>query len=155
LKSLKENTTARFRAVISPNQPDVDYHEKEDKQIHHFNLKLSRDFEIIPVKVSRQDLLQILKAQASANKATIESFCRKVGVPHVFYPDGRVPAHTNVQYRWYDGNLAVTSIVSPLPEGGPSGTKRKFVRMSVLVAPDSGKVQEIILAEKLFRYPRD
>ena len=118
--------------------------------------KLSRDFEIIPVKVSRQDLLQILKAQASANKATIESFCRKVGVPHVFYPDGQVPGPSpNVKYRWYDGNLAVTSVVSPLPVGGPPAAKRKFVRMSVLVAPDSGNVQEIILAEKLLRYPRD
>ncbi len=134
----------------------MDYHEKKDRRIHHFNLELSRDFEIIPVKVSRQDLLQILKAQASANKATIESFCRKVGVPHVFYPDGQVPGPSpNVKYGWYDGNLAVTSVVSPLPVSGPNGTNRKFVRMSVLVAPDSGKVQEIILADKLHRYPRD
>jgi hypothetical protein len=152
----KDNTIARFRAAIVPNEPDLDYHEKRRRKIPHFNLELHRDFEVIPVTLSQQDLLQILKAQVSANRETIESFCRKVGVPHVFDPDGEVPGpSSNVKYTWYDGKLAVSCVVSPLPVSGGKLEKRKFVRMSALVAPDSGEVREIILAEKLVVYPRD
>ena len=157
LKGLEDGITAKFAARIFPNEPDLDYYEKEYKRrIHHFNLKLDPKFEVIPVVVSPQDLLRILKAEVSANKGAIEAFCQKVGVPHVFDPDGQVPGpSTNVKYGWYDGKLAVTSVVSPLPVAGPKLEKRKFVRMSVLVEPGSGKVQEIILAEKVHVYPRD
>jgi len=157
LKGLEDGITAKFTARIFPNEPDLDYYEKEYKlRIHHFNLKIDQDFEVIPVVVSPQDLLRILKAEVSANKVAIEAFCQKVGVPHVFDPDGQVPGPSpNVKYGWYDGNLAVTSVVSPLPVAGRKVEKRKFVRMSVLVEPGSGKVQEIILAEKVHVYPRD
>jgi hypothetical protein len=137
---------AVFTGEIHVNRPELNYHQKEEKKLHHFNLKL---VETRPVKVNLDEKTaqQACRDLIAKSEQRLRDTCR--GEALTFQFDSEKPLRTT----WIDEQMVVSGLITPRPDY--SREPVPYATASVFFDPETGKPQRITVVRRVHQDPPD
>lgn len=143
---------ARFTGEILPNRPELSYHQKEAKKIHHFNLKLTAT-QPIKVVLEAKAARRVCVEEIRKVEKQLREICKKEGLTYKFDPEKDRSLTGFGRNSWVDGRVVFTGLITPYP--GFSFKPVPYAVVSVFFDPGTGKPEKIVFGRRMRQDPWD
>jgi len=137
---------AVFTGEIHVNRPEMNYHQKKQKGLHHFDLKL---IETRPLKVTLDEKTahQAYRDLVVKAEQRLQDTCKGEGLTFQFDP--KAPLRTT----WLDEQMVVSGLITARPDY--SRKPVPYATASVFFDPGTGKPQRITVVLRVHQDPPD
>ena len=137
---------ARFTGTLHLNRPDLQYHQREKQNLHHFNLKLA---DAMPIKLNLTEVGARRQFATELTKAgpRLAKLCEQAGLD--FIPKANGPTFIS----WVDGQLAVSGQITPRPNFSMKPVP--YATVTLCFDPETTQPQRILFVKRIHQDPRD
>ena len=136
---------AVFTGEIHPNRPELGYHQKEEKKIHHFNLKLTGT-RPIKVGLDEKTARRVFVEEINRAKGPLSDICKRRGLTFQF--DGQEPT-----LSWVDRQIVMSDVITPHPPF--SFEPLPYATVELVIDPETGKPERIVFIPRAYASPPD
>jgi hypothetical protein len=143
---LDSSRIAVFTGEIQVNRPELNYHQKKEQKLHHFNLKL---IETRPLKVNLAEATahQVYRDLIAKSEQRLRDTCQGEGLTFEF--DSKRPLRTT----WIDEQMVASGLITPRPDY--SREPVPYATASVFFDPNTGKPQRLTVVRRVHQDPPD
>ena len=137
---------AMFTGTVQPNRPELNYHQKEDKDIHHFNVTL-QNAEPIQVRLKEETARQRFVAEVLKAKPAIEKMLKREKLTFLFDPA------SESRITWMERWMVVSGVITTRPQF--SMRPVPYASASVFFNPTTGRPERLTVFRRIHQDPRD
>ena len=143
---LHPGMVAAFTGTIHPNQPELSYRQKEERKLHHFNLKLTAT-RPIRVQLDEPTACRLFKKEISKAMMPLQDTCKRQSLTFEFDSEQRP------RVSWIDERMVVSGVITPRPSFSMKPVP--YATASVFFNPETSRPERIVFVRRVHRDPSD
>lgn len=137
---------ARFTGAVLLNRPDLHYHQREERKLHHFNLKLV-ETRPIDLKLTEPEAKRRFAEELAKAGPRLVKLCKANGLKYVPAPND------SAKVSWVDGKFAVSGLITPRPDFSMKPVP--YATVTVCFDPETAKPNRLLFVKRIHQDPRD
>jgi hypothetical protein len=137
---------AVFTGAIRPNQPELSYRQKEERKLHHFNVKLAAT-RPIRIQLDEATANRLFKKEVSKAMMSLQDTCKRHSLTFEFNSEQRP------RISWVDERMVVSGVITPRPTFSMKPVP--YATASVFFNPETSQPERIVFVRRVHRDPSD